>query len=401
VTAVRVVYSYPHRIGAGRTCYTAWQQVRGLVEAGADVTVFPGSVHRSLPAGARATPTLSRGRVRVPARAIGHQRAYTLHDRLVAHRLERMAGEVDVVHVWPRAGLRTLRTARRLGIPAVLERPNAHTGFAFEAVRAECERIGVDLPPGGEHAYDASVLALEEAEFEAAAGLLCPSEFVSRTFRERGTPEGKLVRHIYGYDEGVCHPSADRPPEGSGLRALFVGYAAVRKGLHLALDAWLASPASRSGTFLVAGEVLPAYAAYLGDRLRHPSVRMLGHRDDVPELMRHSDVLMLPSLEEGFGLVCTEAMGSGCVPLVSDACTDVCRHMDNALVHAAGDALALREQLAALDADRALLERLRAGALRTAPAVTWTAAGVRLLDAYRQVIEAHHAAGRSGGLRAA
>ena len=51
--------------------------------------------------------------------------------------------------------------------------------------------------------------------------------------------------------------------------------------------------------------------------LAHPSVKILGHRNDVPELVRQSDILVLPSIEEGFGLVCTEAMGSGCVPLVS------------------------------------------------------------------------------------
>ena len=34
---IRVLYSFPHKIGAGRICYTAWQQVAGLAAAGADV----------------------------------------------------------------------------------------------------------------------------------------------------------------------------------------------------------------------------------------------------------------------------------------------------------------------------------------------------------------------------
>ena len=62
----------------------------------------------------------------------------------------------------------------------------------------------------------------------------------------------------------------------------------------------------------------------LAPMLSHPSVRVLGHRNDVPELMRQSDILVLPSIEEGFGLVITEAMGSGCVPLASEACTEIC-----------------------------------------------------------------------------
>jgi hypothetical protein len=41
-----------------------------------------------------------------------------------------------------------------------------------------------------------------------------------------------------------------------------------------------------------------------------------------------------------------------------------------------------------LDEDRSLLERLRAGALRTAPEVTWQAAGVRLHEVYRELIDA-------------
>jgi len=60
-----------------------------------------------------------------------------------------------------------------------------------------------------------------------------------------------------------------------------------------------------------------------------------------PALMRTSDVMVLPTIEEGFGLVCTEAMASGCVPVVSDACTDICTHMENALWHSVGDVQAL------------------------------------------------------------
>ena len=72
----------------------------------------------------------------------------------------------------------TLQTARRLGIPTVLERPNAHTRFAYEAVRDECERLGVALPADHEHAYNADILRLEEEEYALADRLLCPSDFV-------------------------------------------------------------------------------------------------------------------------------------------------------------------------------------------------------------------------------
>jgi glycosyltransferase involved in cell wall biosynthesis len=219
--------------------------------------------------------------------------------------------------------------------------------------------------------------------------LLCPSEFVVQTFLDRGFARDRLARHIYGYDEKKYYPSPEPRLTGHGLHVLFVGECAVRKGVHLALEAWFQSPAHRDGTFTIAGEFVADYAAKLAPMLSHPSVRALGHRDDVPELMRRSDILVLPSLEEGFGLVCTEAMGSGCVPVVSEACTDLCKHMENALVHPVGDVAALSEHITMLHEDRALLERLRTNGLKGLSEITWNAAGAKLLDVYRETILMH------------
>lgn len=386
---LRVLYSFPHKLGAARICYTAWQQVRGLEAAGADILLFPGVLHKAVPETVEVRPTLARGRVRIPYKLLGRLRALALHDYLVARRIEKLAGQIDIVHAWPMAALRTLRAAARLGIPTVLERPNAHTRFAYETVRAECQRLGVVLPPGHEYEYNEEILRKEEDEYGAAYRILCPSEFVVQTFLDKGFEREKLARHRYGYDEQVYFPSGEARDPSRGLTMLFVGVAAVRKGVHFALEAWLQSPASRDGAFLIAGEFLPAYAEKLSTMLAHPSVHVLGHRNDVADLMRRSDMLVLPSIEEGFGLVIAEGMGSGCVPLASDACTEICRHMETGLVHHAGDVETLTRQITALHEDRGLLERLRSASLSSCPELTWTAAGVRLLDVYRQTIESY------------
>lgn len=384
---IRVLFSFPHKLGADRICYIAWQQVNGLAAAGAELLVFPGAITRPVPANVTVQPTLARGRIRIPYKLLGSMRAFALHDYIVSRRLEKLAGQIDIVHAWPLGSLRTLKTAAKLGIPTVLERPNAHTRFAYEVVQKECHRLGVSLPPDHEHAYKADVLAKEEMEYDLADYLLCPSEFVVETFLDQGFDRKKLVRHIYGYDENRFYP--DRKPRAldRGLTMISVGVCAVRKGLHYALEAWLNSPASHNGTFLIAGEFVPAYREKLAPMLSHPSVRVLGHRTDVPELVRGSDILVLPSIEEGFGLVCTEAMGSGCVPLVSEACTDICKHMDNALVHKIGDVKALTDHITLLHQDRALLEKLRSRGLNTGPTVTWHVAGATLLQAYHDAIK--------------
>jgi glycosyltransferase involved in cell wall biosynthesis len=318
-------------------------------------------------------------------------RAVALHDRIVSRRIEKLAGRIDIIHTWPLGSLETLKTAARLGIPTVLERPNAHTGFAMEAVQRECDRLGVTLPPDHEHAYNAEKLRKEEEEYRLATRLLCPCDFVVKTFLDKGYSKEQLARHICGYDEKVYYPSNERRDPKRGLTMLFVGVCAVRKGVHYALEAWLKSPASEDGTFLIAGEFLPEYEQKLAPMLGHPSVRVLGHRNDVPELMRQSDILVLPSIEEGFGLVIAEAMGSGCVPLASEACTEICSHMKTGLMHRVGDVEALCQHITILHEDRGLLGRLRAASLKFAPDVTWTSVGRVLLEVYRDVIADHGA----------
>jgi len=389
---VRVLYSFPLRLGEYRVCYTAWQQVNGLAAAGADLLVAPASLRRPVPAGVRVAQTLERGPVRLPYRVVGTARAVAMHDRIVARRLRSLAGQIDIVHAWPTGALETLKTAAQLGIPTVLERPNANTRFAMEVVQQECERLGVALPPDHEHAFDTKKLQKEEAEYRLATRLLCPSDFVVKTFLDKGFPKEQLARHIYGYDETVYYPDSNRVADpAGGLTMLFVGVCAVRKGVHFALEAWLNSPASQNGTFLIAGEFLPAYQGKLASMLAHPSVKVLGHRNDVPELMRRSDFLVLPSIEEGFGLVITEGMGCGCVPLASEACTEICSHMETGLMHKVGNVEALTQQITMLHEDRALLEKLRSAALRACPSFTWKAAGVMLLDVYRETLRDYKA----------
>lgn len=386
-----MLYSFPNRIGADRICYTAWKQVGGLAAAGAEVLVFPASVSRPLPASVKVRSTLARRRVRLPYRLLGVFRTVALHDWIVARRLEKLAGQIDIVHTWPLGALQTLKTAARLGIPTVLERCNAHTGYAMEVVQKECERLGVSLPPDQEHAFNARKLRKEETEYELADRLLCPSDFVKKTFLDRGFPEQKLARHQYGFDEKGFYPQLQPRNKEQGLTVIFVGLCAVRKGVHYALEAWLRSPASKSGRFLIAGEFLPEYRKKLAAMLSQPSVTVLGHRSDVPELMRKSDVLVLPSLEEGSALVTSEARGSGCVLLVSEAAGAICRDRENALVHRVGDVAALTQHFTLLHEDRNLLRRLRAASLTTVSELTWDTAGRVLLDVYRETIATRRA----------
>jgi len=386
---VNVLYSFPHKIGAGGICYSAEQQVRALSEVGANVTVITGVLHKPLPDNVKVLTTLSWGKLRISYKLFGTMRALSLHDHIVAKKVLKEKNKYDIIHVWPSAALETIRAANSIGTPTVLERPNAHTRYAYESVQNESKRLGIPLPPQNEYSLKKKkdVLEREEEEFRLSYRIVCPSEFTRKSFLDQGYAPEKLVRHFRGVDDKRYYPGKSATVKRRDFTMLFVGACAVRKGVHFALEAWLQSPAHRNGTFMIVGEFLPAYAEKLSEMLSHPSVKVLGHRSDVPELMRKSDILVLPSIEEGFGKVCTEAMCSGCVPLVSEACTDICRHMENALVHRIGDVKTLQEHITTLYEDRTLLRNLRTQGLQTVPMITWGSASKRLIQVYREVID--------------
>lgn len=75
--------------------------------------------------------------------------------------------------------------------------------------------------------------------------------------------------------------------------------------------------------------------------------------------------------------------------LVSEAAGAVCKHEENGLLHRVGDVETLTQHITMLHGDRSLLERLRTASLSTIDQITWSAAGVKLLEVYREVIAQH------------
>lgn len=381
---LRILYSFPQRLGAGRICATAWQQVVGASAAGGCVKVFAGSVERVT--GTENKETLRFGRLKIPLRILGRRGAGRIHDWRVARWLSANSSEVDVVHCWPLACLATIRAAKSAGIPVLLERPNAHTAFAYEEVAKECAMLGLQLPQGHDHEENPRTLEREESEYREADFLLCPSDFVARTFIERGFSADKLLRHRYGHDLPAFEGRAGNL-ENRGLQMVYAGVCEPRKGLHYALKAWLESSASATGRFMVCGEFVPGYAEKLDGMLNHPSVEVMGHRRDLPEIMRRSDLFVLSSIEEGSALVSYEARASGCVILVSDRVGAVCNDGIDGLIHPARNVDVLRAHMDLLDSDRRLLSKLAAKSLATASELTWKKAGVVLLDRYHEALK--------------
>jgi glycosyltransferase involved in cell wall biosynthesis len=378
---LHVLYTFPLRLGVPGIGMTAWHQVRGLVQLGVKITLCCGTCERPLPGVHSLVETMKLARVRIPYRLMGFMRAIRRHDAAVARLLPIKSSEIDLVHGWPLGSLATFKAARKLKIACVLERQNAHTAFACETVAAEHVRLGLPLDRENTHAVKPHRLELEEAEYCLASKLACPSDFVAKTFLDRGFASTQIARHQYGYDPTQFNPTGATRGDRR-FTAVFVGRCEPRKGLHYALEAWHASGAAENGRFIICGSFIPGYRELIAPLLKHASIEERGFVADVASVLRTADVLVLPSIEEGSALVTYEARGAGCVVLASNAAGAVGADGDELLLHDARDVATLARQMKDLSSNRSLLEQIRQRSLSKTSTLTWDHAAQVLLHQY-------------------
>jgi len=218
------------------------------------------------------------------------------------------------------------------------------------------------------------------------ADVLTPSEVVAAAVREYyGLADDRVTAVPHGVDDAWFEAT---PPEHAwlsdrGLPAnylIFVGSLDPRKNLPVLLDAharWRAEDGDAPDL------VLAGPAGREASLIGRPGVHLTGWLDDhdLRRLVAGSRALVLPSVDEGFGLPVLEALAAGRPVVVSDI--PVLHEVagPHAIAAAPGDPDALADALArAANApdDDAARARRRTWARR----LTWAACADRTLDVY-------------------
>lgn len=126
------------------------------------------------------------------------------------------------------------------------------------------------------------------------------------------------IPFYFDYLQTLSAESVRRKHEEPGIRLLFVGRQATRKGLDILLDAMrLLEWPKRSDCHATIVSTLAdgAIAVPAWDNLRHLAE---AGRKEVMSLMQQAHVFAMPSRLEGYGFAYVEAMAAGTVPIVPD-----------------------------------------------------------------------------------
>lgn len=198
-----------------------------------------------------------------------------------------------------------------------------------------------------------------------------------------GVPEQRL-RAVRGRDEVLGELGlADR------FVALSTGRLAEQKGLEYLVRAAALLPDDLPPTaILLAGDgpLKDDLARLIAELGVGDTVRLLGFRSDVGDLLAAADLMVLPSLWEGLSISLLEAMAAGKAILTTSIGSNLEVTVDgeSAVLVPPKDPAAIASAISRLARDRELRDRLSAGARRTQQErYTLT----RMLDAYADEYE--------------
>jgi glycosyltransferase involved in cell wall biosynthesis len=287
-------------------------------------------------------------------------------DSHVARRLRQR--RPDIVYAYEGSALQTFREAKRQGITTVDEQSSSYTGFTCKLFAVEAERnpqFANLLPP-----LEDSMLYLErqEQELQLADYVFVPSSFVLRTLE--GLVANDKVRVISYGAPPVSPRTRWNLQRSAPLRVLFVGNLGQHKGIGYLLEAL--DLLGDTAELTLVGRRLRANAIVDQACSRWRWHESLPH-SRVLEVMQQSDVLVLPSLSDSFGLVVAEALACGLPVIVTPntGASEIVRDGREGFVVPICSADAIAERLEMLCRDREMLAELSRRAQVTAAENSW------------------------------
>lgn len=257
------------------------------------------------------------------------------------------------------AGLKTGRLVQQRGGKFICDRGSTHIRYRAELIEEEHLRWGVT--EGSKD--DPRDLAREEAIYDTADALTIPSTYSRRTYIDRGVPPEKIHMLPYGVlldrFQKVADPPSDR------FEVIYVGRISLPKGFQYLLQAF-ANLRIPNKHLTVVGGVVPQMRGVL-EKLPQDSVTFTGPipQAQLKEWMSRSHVMVMPSLDDGFGMVMNQAMACGC-PVIATTNTgaeDLFTEGVEGFVVPIRDPAAMTDRMQRLAEDPALQQRMSEAAL--------------------------------------
>ena len=217
--------------------------------------------------------------------------------------------DCDIFIGWSNSSLETLIDAKKKGITTVLERGSSHYSYQQNILKEEYEKQGIKFNPNY-HSWQR-----ELQEYKLTDYISIPSNFVKKTFIKHGVPEEKLLINPYGVD---LTNFKQIPKEDNIFRIIYAGSGTLQKGYHYLLQAFYELDLPNCELWhlgAITEEIKPFLVKY-----KHSNLILKGHQsqNELYKFYSQGSVFVLPSIQDGFGMVVIQAMACGLPVILSE-----------------------------------------------------------------------------------
>lgn len=305
--------------------------------------------------------------------------SYYIGDNWFDRAASRYAGEADIYHAFNHHGLHGIRAAKRAGAITIVERSSAHPNVQHALLRQEFERFGLRYPAGNRR-----IITKHLQEYAEADWIMVASDFVYRTMLAEGVPADKLRKVHLGFAPERFYPGEKND---SVFRAIFVGALSLQKGLPYLLEGFrLAGLPPDKSELLIVGEPFPEARAFLPQyRGLYRHLRFVPN-DQLAQVYQTGSVFVLPSLQDGFGMVVYEAAACGLPAIISENVGAAVRDGEHGFVVPIRSAEAIAEKLQYLYTHEAERQCMGRAAREYVSQFTWERYQDELIEHYREIL---------------
>ncbi len=299
-------------------------------------------------------------------------------DRLVALNLK-APKDKWIFHGFSGFSKNAMKKAKKLGAVTVIERGCPHIDFQRELIAEEKSRLlRKKVLPDNKPTYDQM-----KEEYKLADYIFVPSRYSQRSFLERGFSESKVIR-IPLCNEKATFP----PPEPKKLdkfTVFCVGGHFYRKGISYLLNAWK-ELGLKDAELLLRSDVPKEFPQLMNI----PGVvylRPLSGEEIIPWYQK-AHIFVLPSIDEGFGMVTVEALAAGLPVVVTKnvGSSDIVDDGKEGFIVPIRDSEALKEKILFFYNNPEKIKEMSKAALEKAKEYSREKFTERMIEAYSRMI---------------